>query len=40
MEDGIDWTLYDEELDDIAAITDDNEDRRQYVFNSLIHNYR
>ena len=40
MEDGIDWSLYDEELDDIAAVTDDNEDRRKYVFNSLINNYR
>ena len=40
MEDGIDWTLYDEELDDIAAVTDENEERRKYVFNSLINNFR
>ena len=40
MQSDIDWTMYNKELDDIAAVTDENEDRRKYVFNSLINNYR
>ena len=35
----IDWTLYDEEAEDIADVRDDDKDRRQYVFNSLVNNY-
>ena len=33
------WTMYDEEEEDIAHITEDKEDRRKYVFNSVINNY-
>ena len=35
----IDWGLYDEEEEDIAEVTDDIGDRRQYVFNSFVNNY-
>ena len=35
----IDWGLYDEEEENIAAVTDDKEDRRKYVYNSMINNY-
>jgi hypothetical protein len=35
----IDWGLYDEEQEDIARVTDDKEDRRKYVYNSMINNY-
>ena len=37
--DDIDWTLYDEEEEDIAEVTDDNTERRKYVYNSIINNY-
>ena len=40
MEDGIDWTMYDEEKDEIAQVTNESEERRKYVFNSLINNFR
>ena len=39
VDDEIDWTMYDEEEEDIARVTDETEDRRKYVFNSLINNY-
>ena len=39
MNDEIDWTMYDEEEEDIARVTDDKEDRRKYVFNSVINNF-
>ena len=39
ISDDIDWALYDEEEELIADITDEKEDRRKYVFNSLINNY-
>jgi hypothetical protein len=39
MEKNIDWSLYDEEEEDIAYVTDLLGDRRQFVFNSLINNY-
>ena len=35
----IDWGLYDEEEEDIAEVTEDIEDRRQYVYNSFVNNY-
>ena len=40
LESEIDWSMYDKEEDEIAHVTDENEDRRKYVFNSLINNYR
>ena len=39
MNDDIDWSLYDEEEEDIPDVTADKEDRRKYVFNSLVNNY-
>ena len=39
INDEIDWSLYDEEEEDIAEVTDDKEDCRKYVFNSLVNNY-
>ena len=39
MNDDIDWGLYDEEEEHIAAVTADKEDRRKYVFNSVINNF-
>ena len=35
----IDWSLYNEEEEDITSVTEDTEDRRQYVFNSIMNNY-
>ena len=35
----IDWSMYDEEEDNIAQVTDDNEDRRKYVYTSFCNNY-
>ena len=35
----IDWTMYDEEEEEIACITEDKEDRRKYIYNSVINNY-
>jgi hypothetical protein len=35
----IDWSLYDEEEEDIADINEHVEDRRKYVYNSFINNY-
>ena len=37
--DDIDWTLYDEEEEDIAEVTENNGDRRKYVYNSIVNNY-
>ena len=39
MENNIDWTLYDEEEEDIGHVRNEGQDRRQYVFNSLVNNY-
>ena len=39
IDDEIDWTMYDEEQEDISPVTCEQEDRRKYVFNSLINNY-
>jgi hypothetical protein len=39
IEEDIDWTMYDEEEERIAQVTEEGEDRRQYVYNSLINNY-
>ena len=39
MSDEIDWGLYDEEEEIIAKVTAEKEDRRKYVFNSLINNF-
>ena len=39
LDEKIDWTMYDEEEEDIARVTDETEDRRKYVFNLLINNY-
>ena len=39
MNDEIDWTMYDEEEEEIARVTDEKEDRRKYVFNSVINNF-
>ena len=36
----IDWSGYDEEEDDIPIVQQDNEDRRKYVYQSLINNFR
>ena len=35
----IDWSMYDEEEERIAQVTEENTDRRQYVFNSIVNNY-
>ena len=35
----IDWTMYDEEEEDIARVTEDKEDRRKNVFNLLVNNF-
>ena len=40
MEDEIDWTGYDEEEDDIPIVMEEDEDRRKYVYQSVINNYR
>jgi hypothetical protein len=40
LTDNIDWSMYDEEEERIAEVTEENEDRRQYVFNSLINNFK
>ena len=40
MELEIDWSGYDEEEDDIPIVTQDNQDRRKYVYQSLINNFR
>ena len=39
INDNIDWGLYDEEQDDIPRVTEKNDDRRVYVYNSLINNF-
>ena len=39
LDDEIDWSMYDEEEEDIAQVTEEIEDRRKYVFNSLVNNY-
>ena len=39
MEINIDWTMYDEEEDDVEEVTETNTDRRHYVYNSLVNNY-
>jgi hypothetical protein len=36
----IDWSMYGKEEDTIPNVTDENQERRTYVFNSLINNYR
>ena len=36
----IDWTLYDEEEENIAEVTDKVEDRCKYVFNSIMNHCR
>ena len=36
----IDWSMYDEENDEVGNVTAENKDRRKFVFNSLINNYR
>ena len=40
MQTNIDWSMYDEEEEHIGEVTNESEDRRKYVFNSLINNYR
>ena len=40
MENDIDWSMYDEEKDEIAVVTAENEERRKYVYNSLINHFR
>ena len=35
----IDWTMYDEEEEHIEQVTENNTDRRKYVYNSLINNF-
>ena len=40
MELNIDWTGYDEEEDDIPIVTVDNGDRRKYVYESVVNNFR
>ena len=37
--DEIDWGLYDEEEEVIAQVTTEKEDRRKFVYNSIINNY-
>ena len=37
--DDIDWVLYDEEEENIPRVTNDKEDRRKYVYNSVINNF-
>ena len=39
IEKNIDWSLYDENEERIEEVTQDNTDRRQYVYNSLINNF-
>ena len=39
INDDIDWCLYDEEEEQIAQVTAEKEDRRKYVYNSVINNY-
>ena len=39
MDINIDWTGYDEDEEDIEQVTEQNTDRRQYIYNSLINNY-
>jgi hypothetical protein len=39
MRDDIDWSGYDEEEADIPNVEDDDAERREYVFNSIINNY-
>lgn len=39
IHDEIDWCLYDEEEEEIPAVTGHNEDRRQYVYNSIVNNF-
>ena len=39
MDECIDWTMYDEEEEDIEDVREDKTDRRKYVYRSLINNY-
>ena len=39
IKENIDWSMYDEELEEMAPIAEDKTDQRKFVFNSLINNY-
>ncbi len=39
MRDEIDWTMYDEEEEVIPEVEEHEQDRRKFVYNSLINNY-
>ena len=40
INDDIDWTLYDDEEEDIAEVTEEVEDRRKCVLNSVMNHFR
>ena len=40
IQNDIDWSMYDEEEERIGNVTEENQDRRKYVFNSIINNFR